>query len=223
MSGHPGTPALTRRAQWRHPDTLALTRRAQWALVAIVAIFVGLAACTRGGDASVPRRIAYPRIALYDTVYSVVDTLPVAMELNRAIRYDCERRDDGAWWVNLHYDRYGATVYCTLTPVDRATVDAVVDNRAERIHRNISQTSVDVIDIDSPGAYHSNMVVARGGSSAPVQFLSVNPEDPRWVLSGTAFFDNAPAGVSADSVAPIVDALSRDISRMLRGLKDTAR
>lgn len=185
-----------------------------------VAIATALATCGCGGDtAPVPRRYAYPRIAVHAPEYVRADSVPVVLEVPASLPVRTERRADGSVWFTIDYPAYGAYVYGTLTPVDVTTVAGVVDNRVERAGLNIGPAPVSAIDVVSTGGYDGVVMVAPSAVSMPVHFLSYNLSDPRWVVSGSAFFKQPPTAEAADSVAPVVEVMVRDVTRMMQRLE----
>lgn len=168
----------------------------------------------------VPRRPAFPRITLYDTVYAAVDSLPLHLELNSALTSEVKTRSDGSLWLTARYPDYNATLYLTLSPVSSSDVESVVDNRTERIHLNINGAGINIEEVDNASGYHSNIVRTVSPSSTPLQFIAVNPGRPRWVVSGSVFFEGMSATTSLDSIRPVYDAVGRDIRHAMLMLSD---
>lgn len=172
------------------------------------------------GHTPVPRRTAFPRVSLYDSVFSAVDDLPVNLSLNSVLSPELESREDGSVWLTAEYPAYNATLYVSVTPVNESTVESVVDNRTERIHLNTNGASINIEEIDNPSGYHSNIIRTVSPSSTPLQFLALNPDSPRWVVSGSVFFGGVSSSTSLDSIAPVYDAINRDIRHAMRSLSD---
>lgn len=172
--------------------------------------------------APVPRPTAYPRIDLYDTVMKPVDAvLPLVWLANTQATVTLPHRsvsDDGAIrWINIEYPRYGVIMYCTFIDVDPARLQAELDNRIERISLNIGSNRTEVIEINTPSGFHSQLLVTPQGTVTPVQFLTTDSH--RRIISGAAFLKSAPPAGTADSIAPIVNALRDDMIRTLSGIR----
>ena len=190
-------------------------------LSAVILVTMLLAGCSSDpGHTPVPRRPAFPRIALYDTVYAAVDSLPLHLELNAALKSEVKTRPDGSLWITARYPDYNATLYLTLSPVSTSDVESVVDNRTERIHLNINGAGINIEEADNVSGYHSNIVRTVSPSSTPLQFLAVNPRRPRWVVSGSVFFEGMSATTSLDSIQPVYDAVGRDLRHAMLTLCD---
>lgn len=183
-------------------------------ITAVAAIM--LAAC--GGDRhAVPRPEAFPRVALYDTVYHKLDSVPALFFVNdSAVVVPDDRPTDGARWVTLSYPRYNALMYLTFTPVTDATVDAVVENRLERMSLNAGSSRTELTELISDGGFSCQMFTTRSGTVTPVQFLAASPA---LVVSGALFLQHQPTPTSPDSLAPVINAVEADIIYALRRLK----
>lgn len=189
-------------------------------LLSIVLIIACLWGCTADEGTPVPRRKAFPRVAVPDTVFTPVDGLPVHMRANAGQRAHTDARADGSFWLTVEYPAYGARILCTFTPVDESTVAGVLDNRYERMSLNAGAGAISIDEFDNPGAYHSSILRSQAVPATPVQFISLRPERPRWVVSGSVFFENASPTTSADSVRPMVYIMHGEVTRMLRSLRD---
>lgn len=166
----------------------------------------------------IPRPVAYPRLCLYDTSHCVVpEAAPLLFYANAEATVCHPQRGDGdSRWLNIAYLRYNAVVYCTFTPVTDADRAKVLNNRLERIGLNAGGHFSEILTLDSPGGFHSQLLVTPAGSLTPLQFLST--DGGRWVVSGAAYFDHVPSVSVADSIAPVLDALKTDLLYSLERL-----
>lgn len=167
-----------------------------------------LAGCTAsgGGDrpAPVPRPRAYPRASLYPRSYSPLRLENgVSLNINDSARVIAVRPG----WFDVVYPAYGITVNCTLTQAAAAEIAGVIDNRTERMARNIEGHYGEVAQ--RPGV---TIITSATALRTPVQFLAT--DSATYVLSGVAVAD-FPPGAPADSVAPYVRAVAADIEKML--------
>lgn len=178
-----------------------------------------LTGCAERPPASTPRRTAYPRPALYDTAYIHVKGAPVDILVNASADLHMQQKHDGAYWLTIGYPAYNAKIYCTFTPVTDATVEAVIDNRAQRISLN-SAGGEKIADIESSGGYHANLVASASAAATPVQFLAVRPDSARWVVSGSVFFDGIAPSTPSDSIYPFIEAVRTDVAKALKSLSD---
>lgn len=171
-----------------------------------VALLLFVPGCSHKSDTPVPRPVAYPRIEIYDSVFTPVPYLPLHFELSRHATITRDSSHAGSLWINALYPAYGATIHFTLTPVNPATAAAVVDNRTERMSLNSGGHPTEITQLIAPSGFSSRILVTPAGSLTPVQFISVSPQ---WVVSGALYLPGADS--NPDSVAPIVNAVYRDL------------
>lgn len=184
----------------------------------MVAAFVAAvtSSCTGKDERPVPKPEAYPRIALYDTAYTVVKNLPVVFEINDSAKFAGPRqREDGTVWLDVAYPAYHGVLNLTFTSVgDSLRRDEVMANRVERMSLNLAGHLAEEITLESPGGFRTLILVSRSPSLIPVQILSVGS---RWAVSGAFTFTRLPD--SADSVRPVIDAVTDDLihaAKMMR-------
>lgn len=177
-----------------------------------------MAAC--GGDThnhSTPRPRAFHRIEIpaaeYDTV-TVADG--VTLVTNSSARTMEKRPDGPSTWVDIIYPTLGnATIYCSITPVTPATAEEVVSNRLERMALNSGGYSSDLLEFSTPSGYDCRILVTGAGTATPVQFIGISGRE---VVSGALMVQVAD-GFQPDSLAPVVDCVTRDVEMLLRSLR----
>lgn len=167
-----------------------------------------LGACSRR-PAPAPRPQAWPRIKVYPEAYTEVNGLMVN---------DSALVEPGTaeGWFDIVYPAYDARINCTLTHAESSLqLQSIIDNRLERLERNIGGTPGELIELTSEEGMGCLVMVAPGALATPVQFLAT--DSTRCVLSGSAVF--ASPGLTPDSVAPAVEAVRRDVIYMMKHLK----
>lgn len=203
----------------RHPLWSLWFAAPLWLLA--VALSMVFSDCA-GGSAdrvAVPRPAAYPRPQLYDTLRRAVpEAAPLLFYANAAATVSRPSGDNGgSRWLNIAYPLYDAVVYCTFTPVTDADRSDVIDNRLERMGLNAGSLPTEVFTLDSPGGFHSQLLVTPAESVTPLQFLST--DGGGWVVSGAVYLDHAPRAAAADSIVPVIDALKADLLYALQRLE----
>lgn len=186
------------------------------ALYSFLLVFV-LAACSggEGSDVPVPRREAYHRIAQYPARYLRVDSVPLRLVANEEAVCDVDNKDDGTCWATIEYPRYKAKIYCTLTPVDESNVQRVIANRMQRISLNAGDRTPDTEEITNPDGFEGTLVETATVSATPLQFITVDTKESKWVVSGAVYLEGITPSAKADSIAPVVQTLRRDIEAIL--------
>ncbi|MCH5347048.1 MAG: hypothetical protein J1E63_08050 [Muribaculaceae bacterium] len=179
---------------------------------AFVATLMAAAACNGGGEQiATPRPTAYPRLSVAPALYHPLDAGGVALEVNDATTDSVYQRE-ASTWVNIVYPTYcnGSTIYLTITPATAATVDGIIDNRLERIALNLGDSEAEVTELETPTGWQCRLVRALSPTMTPLQFIATGHDR---VVSGAYYISAA-----GDSVAPLVNAVERDILHLLTQL-----
>ena len=168
------------------------------------------------GDVATPLQRAYPRAALYDTVYVKAEGFPVRFDVNA--RVDLRRDSVRQGWFDIVYPGYfGASVVnCTLLEASGDALHDAIDNRIERMSLNAGGLHGEAVTLRSDGGWRCELIVTPSSRVIPVQFLA---ENGRYLLTGTY---NIPADAGTfdpDSAAPYIDAVSHDMIRLLKSLE----
>ncbi len=133
--------------------------------------------CTGRTDSSsaVPRRTAYPRIELYDSVYRPVSlTLPVRIMVNDSTTVDIASHGDAATWIDVRYPRYGATLRLTLSRLEGDSLFTAIANRRERIALNAGGLRSTVTELTAPNGLSSEIVATPGAMVTPLQIIATD-------------------------------------------------
>lgn len=182
-----------------------------------------IASCADKGAQSdtpaVPRRHAYPRIEVPDSTFSYVTDhitgLSVAVN-NGATHSQRNAENSRAPFIDVTYPGLNSQIYFTITPVDSISVEEVLANRLERISLNLGGAEAELIEFDSPAGFENKVIATRGDIATPVQFIATDGTSA--VVSGAAFIKDA-SPATADSIAPLVNMLRRDIIHALKTLR----
>lgn len=189
--------------------------------VTCLLLAVVLSGCSVGNKSDetvVPRRHTYPRIDVPDSAFTFIETGYNGMQLslNDATEYALHSSDDGTSnFIDVNYPGLNAAIYFTITPVERATLPDVIVNRLERVSLNLGGTDAELLEFDSPAGFENKVFVSRADISTPVQFIATDGKTT--VISGTSFLKDASVA-NADSLAPVVNMLRRDILHTLKTL-----
>lgn len=177
-------------------------------ILIISILLVGMSSC-RQKDADVtPRRYAYPRIEAYDSTYRRVTVGPVSIEVNAAALTDSPK--DG--WLDIRYPRYGATIYISANRTD--DLPGALANRRQRISLNLGGARAVTHNFVS-GDFDCEVVESVDAGATPVQMLAVSPNG--LIISGSANISGTTT--PADSIRPIVTALTHDAMHILMSVK----
>lgn len=192
----------------------------QTAVALTAAVVSGLtASCGGGQQTAVPLPVAWPRTPLYDSVYTVVDSLPASFAVNAAATVRVKHADSNTG-VDIAYPAYHATIYMTIVPGlgTREALAAAWQARRDRIDANLGGSNAEVSAVDTPAGWRGALVRSRSASQTPVQLLVAN-KDRGVMVTATAFLHDTVSAANLDSVAPTADALEADMRRLAESLQ----
>lgn len=181
-------------------------------LFALLMMVMAVGACSSDQDNNAtPLPTGYPRIALLDSIYRHVESLPIYLEVNQGADATIDSvAPDGTVWLTVNYPAYGHTkLFCTISN----TSHHVVDNRRERMIMNTGSAPGELLELTSPAGFYSTVMLTPAGTATPVQMISVGE---KYTLSVAYFLD---ATVRPDSVRPIVEAVHADLIHAAKLLK----
>lgn len=171
--------------------------------------------CSTHDDRShtVPKPEAWPRIEMPAETFTQHEFGGTLIELNSSATVSRQEKDGGIW-VDVTYPTFNnARLYLTiLTPTSEEALAEAIENRRERMELNTGGAVTELTELTSDGGWEGLLAVTRSSLTTPVQLIA---HDGHRLLSG-ALYLNFPPGTPADSVAPIVKTMRRD---MLHALK----
>lgn len=175
---------------------------------------IGSASCTgRGSNDAVPKPEAWPRIELPGENYKAHTIGHATLHFNAEASVSTERNDGSATWITVRYPQFrNAAVYLTLTSAQASEIAGILANRRERMELNAGGATTVITELTSAGGWHCELAETRTSLTTPLQLLAT---DSTSVLSGTFYLD-LPAGSSADSISPVVKAVSNDLLHLLK-------
>lgn len=158
-----------------------------------------------------PRPEAYPRMALPDSTYTLMEVNGVEFAVNEG----AEVAVDGGW-VTLTYSGVPeASVYLSVLKAADDSLPAMLANRRERMSLNLSGARAEMLEMVNPEGWQGEMVTSREAYSTPVQILAFRPG----ALVSGALYLQLPPTVTADSIAPVIETGRRDMLTLLKSLK----
>lgn len=175
-------------------------------VLSCIIIAAAAISCANTGDqAPVPRKVAYPRVELYDSTYVDVTDLPVKFAVNSSAGVRVNEKSADTDWINIDYFRYGATVRLTLQTLPKQEIAAAIANRMERAQLDTGGNTSEVTEMASPSGVFSMIMLTPSATVTPLHFLAT--DSATFVLSGAVEFKNN----DIEANAPAVNAIHADL------------
>ena len=172
-----------------------------------------------GKDSPVPRRYAYPRIQLYPEKYCVIpgeNSVNIEKNASSIVLTDSVAGLNSRW-ITISYPMYSANLYLTVNECDDSIqFENVYSNRVQRIALNTGGKDYEQLEIENAAGFLSEILTIRTGSANPVMFLST--KNKKYVVSGIFYMSDAGNISKPDSVAPIIDAVRKDVVHLVKNL-----
>lgn len=190
-----------------------------FAAVSLLGLLLTGCGNTDNGHQAVPRPVAYPRLDVPDSTFTIIDAGGLQLTVNENTDVNVSSTDNGAW-IDVSYAGYASPrLFLTITDCrDAETMAETLANRRERMILNLGSNRYTLTELSTPSGWTCAMTVARTSLTTPVQILAHNADK---VLSG-AFTITVPDSVIANPepvfIAPVVDAAERDMLVMLKSL-----
>lgn len=189
------------------------------AIAVFIAITSAIAGCidSSSGGHPIPRREAYPRPQLYDTVYRTISGIPLHIEINEATDITVEHRDKGILWVSQKYPLYGISVYYTILQSDTKGIDKAIKRSLRRMTDNLGTLPAERHEAQGIYGFNHYILTSIDPGPFPVQFVSTDHK--HWLVYGTATFTNGQIPAANDSITPVISALRKDMVHTLNTLR----
>lgn len=141
------------------------------------------------------------------------DRLPCSFHLSRQAVVACPPDSSASGWVNIVYPELGATLYCSYLPVTSATLSGAEAESRALVGRLLGP-AVQVAEkayAHPEAAVYGSLFLLEGETSSPFQFMLTDSVSR--FFRGALYFDCRP---NADSLAPAVDYLRRDVIELIQ-------
>lgn len=185
------------------------------AFAAISSAALCLFSCSHKEAAPIPRAEAWPRTAVYDSVFAPVDSLPVRILANSGASSRIDRHGENVW-LTTAYPRFDASILYTVAPTSPATLPAQMKEAMRRMSTSVANASFDISEKHNPAGWKLSVCRTMQPSPTPVWFFA---SDKNHLISGAIYLERLPADAPSDSIAPIVETLRRDLFVALDSLR----
>lgn len=192
------------------------------ALLSIVTLVCFLSACE--SDAPVPKPHAFPRVIYPEGTYRTFEEgychFSFEQPTYATVEHDSTFFDQKAGsdcWFNLNVPALNATIYCSYYPVtSKGRFDELVQDAFSLASKhNVKANYIEEIQISRPRDKVYGMVYSIDGPVAsPYQFYVT--DSTQHFLRGSLYFRTQSR---ADSLAPVVAFMKKDVNRLLETIK----
>lgn len=190
------------------------------AVVAAAILALVTTGCGRRESAPVPKPEGWPRIEMPAPDFRPYGCGGVELLVNSEASVSSREADDGnGRWIDVAYPGItDARIYLSLTSAGSGVeLQRALANRHERMELNSAGARTEIIQLTSEAGWECELALTRSSVTTPVQLLA--HDGAGRMLSG-ALYLNLPPGTPPDSIAPVVEAVSRDLTEMLKHLRD---
>lgn len=123
---------------------------------------------------------------------------------------------NSAYWFDIRYPDYHATLYCTYLPINEKSLSKALDDSYQLAYSHISKAD-DISQTqyqDSINRKTGILYDIKGQVAVPLQFYVT--DNANNFLRGSFYFDQ---NVNIDSVSPIIQFVRSDIMHIMESLK----
>lgn len=185
-----------------------------FASVLIAAAVTGCSGNGNDSQAPIPRRTAYARMNLPPHSYDTIRVGRHDLLVNRNADTSIERRGDNDW-ITATYPALGnVTMHVTVTQAKPDAIDAILDNRAERINLNLGGNRAETYEV-SDSLLSVEIIVSRS-IATPVQWIVTDSHS--MVIHGSVYMPQL-TSATRDSLAPITDYMLDDVINLISTLQ----
>ncbi len=176
---------------------------------------VFLSACR---ESVTPKPDGYFRIEPYPSTFRMDTIGRIAILINDSARsvVPADKSDVEAYWLNLTYPRYRATLYLSYIPVkDRDNLEQLLSESRELVYRqNVNTSAVRAVAYENrERTLFATLYTLSAESATPLQFMAT--DSAGFLLRGVLYYD---APIRQDSVAPTMEFLEADMMQMIESV-----
>lgn len=180
-------------------------------LLALGSLFLPFA-CNSDDEVSTPKPKGYFRIALPEKTYVKYDSIcPFTFYYPSYARIvPDELKNAERCWINIDFPWFKGKIHLSYKQINNNLRNYLEDSRDFVIKHQIKASAIDeqVIRRDSSKVY-GLIYFIRGNTASSIQFYVT--DSTQHFLRGALYFNTKP---NADSLAPIIDFIGRDIYKM---------
>ena len=166
-----------------------------------------------------PKPKGFNRIVLPESSYQVLpDSFPYSFEYSKEARL----LRDSSWiseryWINLHYEKLGATIQITYKPVTDSIIrEYLGDSYKLTAQHNVKAYAIEEKIIELPNGLYASFTELEGEVPTQAQFHITDRDSTDHFLRGALYFRTA---TKNDSLAPVIDFVKKDMLHLITSLE----
>lgn len=173
--------------------------------------------CNSDDPVPVPKPKGYLRIVFPEKSYVKYDTpCPFTFEYPTYVRIlKDELKNAEPCWINLDFPQFHGTIHMSYKKVDHNLNTYTEDSRTFAVKHEFKASAIDeqVISKAKKKVYGLKYDI-RGNTASSIQFYLT--DSVTHFVRGALYFNARP---NADSLAPVIDFVNRDIDRMIESFE----
>lgn len=146
------------------------------------------------------------------------DSIPFRFEISDQAHFSGQYIEDTVYFCNISYPAYQAQLYCTwhrITP-ERFSVMAEESHRLVYQHATMASAIKEKLYTNDSAGIYGMLYDLEGNVATPLQVALT--DSVRYFFNASLYFDSAS---NADSLAPVVEYIRRDVVRMMESFSLT--
>lgn len=175
-----------------------------------------ICSCGESSESLIPRPRGYFRIDFPEKVYQTYKTdCPFEFEYPVYAQLDSNTMRKEPCWPNLNFRRQKAMIHLSYLPINNNLVRLLEDSRTLTYKHTVRANDISEITILRPEAkVYGTVYEVTGNAASAIQFHVT--DSTKHFLRGSLYFNASP---NADSLAPVVDFVRKDIDKLISTLR----
>jgi gliding motility-associated lipoprotein GldD len=168
-------------------------------------------------ETPIPRPYGYFRVDLPEHIYRTIDTLnlPYRFDMPMNAQLISRKAEGEHFWIDLHYPKLNANIYCSYKSVNGNVFDLLEDARKIVYKHSIRADGIGEKAFERPAKnVYGILYDLKGNTASSVQFVLT--DSSRHFFRGALYFDNVP---NKDSIAPMAEYIRQDVIRIMESLE----
>ena len=169
------------------------------------------------GEVNIPKPYGYFRVDLPVHDYKKTDTLNLPYSFDLAESAVLEQRNEPGekFWIDLHYPKLNANIYCSYKSVNNNLVELTEDARRYVYKHSIKADGIgEKVFVNAEKNMYGILYDIEGNTASSIQFVLT--DSTKHFFRGALYFDNVP---NKDSIAPMVEFIRQDIVRLMESFE----